>query len=218
MDMIKTDNSPKRGRFIVFEGIDGSGKTTQIEMLTERLRKEGRMIYTTAEPTNSVTGGLLRDALGGVSKRTACEMAALFVIDRIFHNVNPIYGIKKMLSMGYDVICDRYYYSSLAYQGSETDFEWVKNMNIDCPEIMTPDVCIFLDASPSECLRRIGSDRAVKEIYEKEERLTSFRKRYMEVFDMLKDTDNVVVINTERPIDQVAEDVFQAVNDVKFCD
>ena len=102
-------NEQTRGRFIVFEGIDGSGKTTQIEMLSERLRKEGRMIYTTAEPTNSVTGGLLRDALGGVVKRSPCEMAALFVIDRIFHNVNPVYGIQKMLSLGYDVICDRYY-------------------------------------------------------------------------------------------------------------
>ena len=57
----------KKGRFIVFEGLDGSGKTTQIDILSERLRSEGRKIYKTAEPTESVTGGLLRDALGAVS-------------------------------------------------------------------------------------------------------------------------------------------------------
>ena len=73
-----------RGRFIVFEGIDGAGKSTQIQLLKEALQREGRRVYCTAEPTESVSGGLLRDALGGVSKRTTCEMAAMFVLDRIF--------------------------------------------------------------------------------------------------------------------------------------
>ena len=99
----------QRGRFIVFEGLDGAGKTTQIELLAKKLRADGRRVYQTAEPTESVSGGLLRDALAGVSKRTTCEMAAMFVLDRIFHNVNPVNGIEKMLADGYDVICDRYY-------------------------------------------------------------------------------------------------------------
>ena len=123
----------QRGKFIVFEGIDGAGKTTQIERLAQTLRAQGRRVMVTAEPTVSVTGGLLRDALGGVSHRSAGEMAALFVLDRIFHNVNPVNGIEKMLADGVDVICDRYYYSSLAYQGSETDFDWVAGMNLNCP-------------------------------------------------------------------------------------
>ena len=101
--------SEQRGKFIVFEGIDGAGKTTQINRLAERLRAEGRRVLVTAEPTVSVTGGLLRDALGGISSRTAGEMAAMFVLDRIFHNVNPVNGIEKMLTDGIDVICDRYY-------------------------------------------------------------------------------------------------------------
>ena len=143
-----------KGRFIVFEGIDGAGKTTQIERLAARLRAEGRKVTITAEPTVSVSGGLLRDALGGLQKRTACEMAAMFVLDRIFHNVNPD-GIGAMLDAGYDVICDRYYYSSMAYQGSQTDFAWVKDMNLNCPEIRHPDLCIFLDLSPEESLARI---------------------------------------------------------------
>ena len=100
--------SESRGRLIVFEGIDGAGKTTQIDLLEKRLKEEGRRVFRTAEPTESVSGGLLRDALGGVSKRSACELAAMFLFDRIFHNVNPVCGIQKMLDDGYDVICDRY--------------------------------------------------------------------------------------------------------------
>ena len=68
-----------RGRFIVFEGIDGAGKTTQIERLAERLRAEGRKVAITAEPTTSTTGKMLREALAGRDLRTAAEMAALFV-------------------------------------------------------------------------------------------------------------------------------------------
>ncbi|MDY3785176.1 MAG: dTMP kinase [Eubacteriales bacterium] len=208
------NKADKKGRFIVFEGLDGSGKTTQIDILSERLRSEGRKIYKTAEPTESVTGGLLRDALGGISKRSACEMAALFVIDRIFHNVNHKSGIMKMLNDGYDVICDRYYYSSLAYQGSETDFSWVRGMNLDCPEIMRPDICIFLDISPRECVKRIGKDRAVTEIYEKEEKLTRFRKQYFEVFELLKDTDNIVTVGADGTINETAEKIYAAVKSI----
>ncbi len=198
----------KRGRFIVIEGIDGAGKTTQIELLAERLRAEGRTVHVTAEPTASVSGGLLRDALGGISNRTACEMAALFVLDRIFHNVNPN-GINAMLEKGIDVICDRYYYSSLAYQGSQTDFEWVKNMNLGCPEIRIPDLCIFLDLAPEESLKRISKGRTTTELYEKLDTLESVRKRFFEVFEILKDRDNVKVIDTTGDsIEEVAEKIF----------
>ena len=60
----------KRGKFIVFEGIDGAGKTTQINLLANYLREEGRAVYCTAEPTETVSGGLLRDALSGATRRT----------------------------------------------------------------------------------------------------------------------------------------------------
>ena len=123
----------EKGRFIVFEGIDGSGKTTQIRLLAEHLKRAGRKVHITAEPTTSVSGGLLRDALCGARKRSPGELAALFLLDRINHNVCPVNGIEKLTSDGYDVICDRYYYSSLAYQGRQTDYRWVADMNLNCP-------------------------------------------------------------------------------------
>ena len=201
----------KRGRFIVFEGIDGAGKTTQIELLAKHLRAEGRSVYCTAEPTESVSGGLLRDALAGVTRRTVCEMAAMFVFDRINHNVNPVNGIQKMLDDGFDVICDRYYYSSMAYQGSGTDPEWVSNMNLNCPEIMRPDVCIFLDLTPEQSMARINRGRATQEIYENEEKLTQVRNQFYRVFEQLRERDNIQIVDAYRSIEEIHQDIVALV-------
>ena len=197
----------QRGRFIVFEGLDGAGKTTQIELLEAHLKQAGRTVYRTAEPTESVTGGLLRDALSGVSQRTACEMAALFVIDRIFHNVNPVWGIEKLLADGVDVLCDRYYYSSMAYQGSETDPDWVRDMNLKCPEIRRPDVCFFMDLTPEQSMERIRKGRVTFDIYENLDRLTQVRNRFYRVFEELKDTDRICIVDAARPIEVIHKEI-----------
>ena len=204
----------KRGRFIVFEGIDGAGKTTQIELLAKHLRAEGRSVYCTAEPTESVSGGLLRDALAGVTRRTVCEMAAMFVFDRINHNVNPVNGIQKMLADGFDVICDRYYYSSMAYQGSGTDPEWVSNMNLNCPEIMRPDVCIFLDLTPEQSMARINRGRATQEIYENEEKLTQVRNQFYRVFEQLRERDNIQIVDAYRSVEEIHTDIVNLANQI----
>jgi dTMP kinase len=212
------DKGAKRGRFIVIEGIDGSGKSTQIQLLANRLTADKRKVYTTAEPTVSLTGGMLRDALRGVTKKTTCEIAAMFLLDRIFHNVNPVNGIEKFLASGVDVICDRYYYSSLAYQGSETDFDWVLDMNINCPEIRKPDICIFLDLDPDKCIERISKNRMVTEIYEEKSRLEKYRKRYFDIFEMLKFTDNIAVLDTDRSIESIADDIYELVEKLDIED
>ncbi|MBE6602501.1 MAG: dTMP kinase [Ruminococcaceae bacterium] len=207
-------NAQARGRLIVFEGIDGAGKTTQIELLTRRLQAEGRRVYRTAEPTESVTGGLLRDALGGITKRTPGEMAALFVLDRIFHNTNPVNGFETILAQGVDIICDRYYYSSLAYQGCETDEAWVRDMNLNCPDIRRPDICIFLDLTPQESMERIGRGRVTVEIYENEERLTRVRNRFMSVIEDLKDTERICVVNAARSVEEIHEEIAALVAEI----
>ena len=205
-----------KGKFIVFEGIDGSGKTTQIGKLCEYLESKGRKVFITSEPTISMTGGILRDALTGVSKRTSCEMAAMFVLDRLFHNVNNKWGINKMLDEGYDVLCDRYYYSSLAYQGSETDYEWVKRMNLDCPEIRTPDACIFLDLTPDESLERISKGRATTEIYETKEKLTAVRNTFLSVFEELRENPNedIHIISAFGDVETVAARISAAADEI----
>lgn len=198
-------------KFIVIEGLDGSGKTTQIRLLSQKLRELGRQVAETAEPTASATGGLVRDALSGFTPRTGAEIAALFMTDRVAHNVNPVNGINKMLTEGRDVICDRYYYSSLAYQGSVTDPEWVFHINVDCPEIRKPDLCVFLDLDDEACCRRMDQGRAFREIYENDNALMRIRRRYYEIFDRLKERDTICIVDADRTPEEVAEDVFAAV-------
>lgn len=198
----------KKGKFIVFEGIDGCGKSTQIARLCAALEKMGQAVELTAEPTDKDTGVMLREALSGKVARTPYEMAALFALDRVSHNVD----IEKWLDGGRNVLCDRYYYSSLAYQGSLCDFEWVKDMNVNCPAIRHPDLCVFLDLSPKEALSRIGRRGEAKEIYEKEETLTLFRATFLRVFESIG--DRVAVVDASGSPDEVAARVLAAVKDV----
>lgn len=202
----------KKGRFIVFEGLDGSGKGTQIRLLEKRLLDKGRSVALTAEPTETALGGMIRDALSGDCARTPSSLAALFLCDRIRHCNDPKKGIKAMLDSGKDVICDRYYFSSFAYQGIDTDIDWVMRMNLDCPEIITPDVCIFLDVDPDTCMERIDSSRAYTEIYEKASTLARIRKRFFDVFELLSDKENIRVINASRTPEEISEDIFDIVD------
>lgn len=201
-------------KFIVIEGLDGSGKTTQIHMLSQSLRAMGRQVAETAEPTTNATGGLIRDALSGFTPRTGGEIAALFMADRVAHNVNPVNGIEALLRAGKDVICDRYYYSSLAYQGYVSDPDWVFHMNVDAPEIRKPDLCVFLDLDDEACVRRMEQGRSYREIYENEDTLLAVRKRYFDAFRRLEGRDRIRIVNADRTPGKVAEDVLAAVREI----
>lgn len=205
-------NCKDRGRFIVLEGIDGAGKTTQAELLSAHLRANDRDVYRTAEPTSLSTGVALREALGGKVKKTECEMATMFVLDRIAHNIHPTEGLCSILDSGKDVICDRYYYSTLAYQGHSTDYEWTKRMNLDCPEIMKPDICIYLDLTPEQSLDRISRGRESVEIYENLETLSRVRSAFMRVFDDLSDRDNIKIVNAYRSPEEIAEEIAEIID------
>ena len=204
----------RKGLFIVFEGIDGCGKTTQANRLADMLRAEGREVVLTAEPTGLPSGKALREALSGRVKKSECEMAAMFVMDRIAHNIDDEIGIQNLVARGVDVICDRYYYSSLAYQGHATDYAWVKAMNVGCPEIRKPDLCIYLDLLPEESLRRINAGRESLEIYENTETLTKVRKQFLSVIDDLKKTDNIQVVNAADSCDNIANVIAEMVKNL----
>ena len=204
------------GKFIVFEGIDGAGKTTQVNILADRLRAEGKKVVITAEPTGFEGGRRLREALSGKIKKSECEMAVMFVADRIEHNIHSEEGINSLVERGAYVICDRYYYSTLAYQGQSTDYEWVKKMNLSCPEIRRPDLCIYLDLTPEQSLERISRGRESVEIYENLETLTKVRNTFLSVIDDLAaEGDRIERINAYGTVEEIAEKVFSAVSQVK---
>ena len=200
-----------KGCFIVFEGIDGAGKTTQVEILKRELEERGKKVYVTAEPTAYPSGKELRRVLSGDVKKSDCEIAAMFTLDRIAHNIEKDDGIERLISEGYVVICDRYYYSTLAYQGSTVDYGWVRALNVDCPEIRTPDLCIFLDLTPKQSMERISKGRESTEIYENEETLTKVRNAFMRVINDLGQSERIRVINAFGGIEEIAANILREV-------
>ena len=201
------------GRFIVLEGLDGSRKSTQITLLAQALQAQGRKVHCTAEPTSSATGGLIRDTLSGSYARSGAELAALFLTDRIAHNVDPVRGFRRLLREGWDVVCDRYYYSSFAYQGLSTDLDWVLDMNLNCPDLAKPDLCVFLDVDYRSCKERLDQDRASLEIFERDpEQMNETRRLFLEVFRRLEGRENIRVVDANRSAGEVAEEILQLVN------
>ena len=199
-------------KFIVIEGLDGSGKTTQTKITAERLEKRLIKTHVTAEPTKNTYGKLCREYLSGrPASKTLC--AAVFTADRIEHNTDPVDGINAHLNRGETVLCDRYYYSTLAYQGVDVGMDWLKGLNLGCEDIRKTDLCIFLDLTPEVSMQRINSARSSDdiEIYENIPYLTDIRARFYEVINMLKDDENIKIIDASRSIDEVADDIENAI-------
>lgn len=201
-------------KFIVFEGIDGAGKTTQIKLLAENLAKIGVESYITAEPTDMPSGKIIREALSGRLPATCAEMADMFVRDRVIHNKDEEKGIDPHLDRGITVISDRYYYSSLAYQGAELGYERVAALNLDNPGIRTPDICVFLDLTPDKSLERIGKRADTPtEIYENYDYLEKTRRMFFDVFERLRERgENIAVIDASGTPEEIAENIFKQVS------
>jgi len=197
-----------QAKFIVIEGLDGSGKTTQREIITKHLTDMGQKVVCTAEPTDSVYGKMCRKYLAGTPAPKTLYAAA-FTADRIFHNTDPENGINAHLSRGETVICDRYYYSTLAYQGVDVGMEWLKELNLGCEDIRKPDLCIFLDLQPEESVKRITAARKAEdiEIYENLEYLTDIRARFYEVITMLSDSENIAIIDASKSVEEVTASI-----------
>ena len=199
-------------KFIVVEGLDGTGKTTQIKILAEYLKGKGETVEITAEPTSHPTGKLIRKILSGEVPATPWSLAALFLSDRIVHNKNDEDGIEKLLSEGKTVISDRYYYSTFAYQGHETDLDWAMKMHFSCPEVRKPDLVLFLTMAPERCVERIRANRPDEaiEIYENVESLTKISRQFETVFEKLKDRENIVYIDADGTIEEVSARLYDA--------
>jgi dTMP kinase len=158
-----------RGRFIVIEGLDGAGTTTQSRRLAERLRASGRKVHVTAEPSSGPVGALARLVL---AKRIAGDvqtgegfdpaaLALLFAADRLDHVASEI---APLLAAGVDVISDRYTLSSLAYQSiTSGDPAWVEAVNA---KARAPDLTIFLQVSPRTAVARRFSESNRRELFE----------------------------------------------------
>lgn len=203
-----------KGKFFVFEGIDGSGKSTQIELLSQKLQAEGYKVYQTCEPTDGQIGKFIRSILKGENKTDEQTIAALFLADRLDHLHNEDNGLLKKIEEGYIVICDRYYFSSYAYHSAHVPLDWVIKANSLPASLLQPTLNIFLDLAPEKSMERITKGREKLELFENLERLTTTRKQFFHAFEVLKDVENVTVVNADRSIDAISDEVWNAVKEL----
>ena len=201
----------EKGKLIVLEGIDGSGKSSHVALLAERLDKEGYKAARTAEPTDGAIGTLLRRYLKGELAASERTIAALFLADRLDH-IQKAGGLLDMVREGYVVVCDRYLYSSIAYNCASEGVDWVADINRAAHDLLKPDLVVYLNL-PLAVMEQRLQHRNFKEIYETVAYQRKVLERYEEAFSVWAD-DVVVKVGCNRPKADVAEDVWRAVRSI----
>ena len=202
--------------FIVVEGLDGSGKSTQINHLRDHLQARGEACHVTAEPTDLPTGRFIRGILRGDERVDPRTLAALFAADRIEHLFHPDEGILARLAAGYHVISSRYYFSSLAYQGEFIDTDWVAGINLLAKQTLPADLTIFLDLDPAISMQRITARAEATELYETIEKLTDVREGFRLAFDRYGRDENIVRFDASASAQAVAEQIAEAVDELQL--
>lgn len=205
------ETEPKKGSFVVFEGIDGSGKSTQVRRLKNRLQQEGVRFYSTFEPTDSPVGSLIHQIMTGRVLSDNKVVAALFAADRLDHLLNPTNGIYAKILDGVSVISSRYYFSSYAYHSVDAPMDWVIAANSQSAEILRPSVTVFIDTKPEDAIRRIAESRFQPELFETKERLTLVREKYFEAFERLKGEENVLIVDGGQEEPALAAEIWEKV-------
>ncbi|MDE7312391.1 MAG: dTMP kinase [Eubacterium sp.] len=201
----------KKGILIALEGIDGSGKSTQARLLSDRMREMGIPFYMTMEPTDSPIGSMIRQVMTGRMQADPKVIAALFVADRLDHLLNEGNGIAGKIEEGISVIMDRYYFSSYAYQSVDVPLDWLIQANALSSSILRPTVNVFIDTDPDTAMERIVKNRFATELFEERDRLVQVRRNYLEAFERLGDKERVTVIDGNRSQETVAQEVWDAV-------
>jgi dTMP kinase len=198
--------------FIVFEGIDGSGKTTQAERLKSYLIEQGDRAVISAEPTEGVIGKLIRTAMqdkNGLHQQGETfdrQMAYLFAADRHYHLFNDFDGVYSLLQRDRThVIATRYFFSSLAYNSNNPqEYEFVYGLNQHFPN---PDWVIYINLPLSAALQRLSQYDAL-EVYETEHKLRQVQANYEKMFRNY--SGRLLTIDGTKPIDSIHSQIVAA--------
>ena len=174
-----------KGLFIVFEGIDGSGTSTQAILLKNKLLENKYATILTSEPSEGPIGNMIRQGMKGRLQFTKDpmsfdkQMAYLFAADRYDHLHNDIDGVFKLTAQHTHVISTRYFFSSYAYHSNDQDsLAFVKKLNENFPN---PDLVIYLKNSV-ECSMERMANRSHRDAYENEHKLTQVGSNYDRIF------------------------------------
>jgi dTMP kinase len=188
----------KKGLFIVLEGLDGSGTTTQAKLLTELLKKRGYKVELTTEPSNNIIGGLIRGILTKQWKLSQVGLQLLFAADRAHHLEN---FVLPALAKKQVIISTRYFFSSLVFGSLDLDQKWLKEINKYFP---APDFTFFIRTDPKECLRRIAKTRIKREFFEDLKKLEKVQRNYDKVAKMFP---RFYIVNGNQEISKVFDNV-----------
>lgn len=199
----------KKGLFITFEGADGCGKTTQLNLLKDYLENKGYKVVITREPGAKGLGEKIREILlnydGEVSNR--CE-SFLFLADRA-QNIDII--VKPAIDEGKIVLCDRHTDSTVAYQGygRGLDIEQINMLNRIATNNIKPDLTLVFDVDIETSMKRVGNqqdrmEKSGKEFFNK------VRNGYLELAK--QEPDRIKVIDTAKSITEVQKDVTKIIN------
>lgn len=207
-----TSTEPMRGKFIVFEGLDGADIFGQVTGLAQWLNKEKglKQVHFTREPSDGPIGMNIRMHLEGRLDIDKLSMATFFAADRMDHLYREETGIVGRLNNGEYVLCDRYYLSSLAYQTlePEIDMEYVASLNAKC---IPPDLTLFIDLPVDVCMQRIVSEPllgihlAIFEMTEEnikalKTRLDQARNSYLQAIEFLKGRgEQIEIVKEDTP-------------------
>jgi len=196
--------NPYSGKFIIFEGLDGSGTTTQANLLFKYFKKQGKKVYLTGEPTRSLIGGLIEGQIAGDWQSSPECLQLLFTADRTYHLEKEIIPLlKKRIS----IICVRYLLSTLSYGELDIkDEKWLMEIN---KKFILPDITFLLKVSPKICIQRIKKERFHKELFEKEDKLKKVFKNYLKFAKRFK---NIYIINGEKSIKEVFSQIKNIVH------
>jgi len=203
-----------KGRFIVLEGLDGSGTTTQCAALAAILRAGGRKVLVTREPSDRPVGLLIRKALTGKvglpgkkKPLTPRTLALLFAADRLDHLAGEI---EPALKRGEVVLSDRYLLSSLAYQGAQVGEAWVAELNRHARK---PDLTIFLKVKPTVAGKRRKARGQARELYESKAVQDRTAKAYERAMRRLRRRgERVVVVDGGQSVDEVTFEALRHIS------
>jgi dTMP kinase len=187
------------GVLIVLEGIDGAGTTTQTARLVEALHGRGVPAHRTREPADGPVGRLLREILAGRHAPTdATTLALLFAADRADHLQREV---EPALMAGRAVVSDRWYHSSLAYQGAGEERAWIAELN---RRARRPDLTIFLRVAPEVAAARRAASRAGDELFDAPAVQRRVADGYVEVMTELAAVERIEILDGEQPVERVA--------------
>ncbi len=201
----------KRPLFIVIEGADGSGKTTQIEILKKKFKDLQLKIMDTHEPSDGPVGMLIRNVMKERIQTDPSTVAALFIADRLDHINNPINGMKNRLKNGYNIICSRYYFSNFAFQSEFVPIDWLVHCNSLCKSYLKPDIIFYLSVDPVTCNNRLTNGRVDIEIYETLEKIIKTHREFLTAFEKYGQDENIHIIDGNKSIEDTSHQIWSVI-------